>query len=380
MWQVKRVVLPDSRGTRVWPMTPPQAGHPQVRPVIADIPAYVPGRPPVPREGVQTYKLSSNENPYPPLPGVLDAAVEAAATMNRYPDMGCTELYRALSEHLDVPVDNLAAGAGSVAILYHLLQAFCEAGDEVVYAWRSFEAYPIAVSVTGARSVQVPLDKDARHDLDAMADAITERTKVVLVCTPNNPTGPAVGRAELEAFLDRVPSHVVVVVDEAYREFVRIDDPVDGVDLYRGRQNVAVMRTFAKAYGLAGFRVGYVVAPEPVASAVRACALPFGVSSVAQAAAVASLEREKELLERVDALVAERTRVVAALREQGWTVPEAQGNFVWLSLGERTTDFAAAAEEAGVMVRPFKGDGARVSIGDPAGNDLFLSVAARYAG
>ncbi|HET6626258.1 MAG TPA: histidinol-phosphate transaminase [Nocardioidaceae bacterium] len=360
-------------------MTSSSASRPQVRPVISDIPAYVPGRPPAVREGITTYKLSSNENPYPPLPGVIEAATRAAASMNRYPDMGCSALYEALGEHLGVPREHLAAGAGSVAVLYHLLQAFCEAGDEVVYAWRSFEAYPIAVAVTGARSVQVGLDKDARHDLNAMADAITERTKAVIVCTPNNPTGPAVGRTELEAFLDRVPPHVVVVIDEAYREFVRIDDPVDAVDLYRGRENVAVMRTFAKAYGLAGFRVGYVVAPEPIASAVRACALPFGVSSVAQAAAVASLAREAELLERVDALVAERERVVAGLREQGWTVPDAQGNFVWLALGERTAELAAAADEAGVMVRPFAGDGARVSIGDRAGNDVFLSVAADFA-
>ncbi|MGZ4501387.1 MAG: histidinol-phosphate transaminase [Nocardioidaceae bacterium] len=352
--------------------------EPQVRSVVADIPAYVPGRPPAPRPGVTTYKLSSNENPYPPLPCVLDAAAAAAQVMNRYPDMGCTELYAALAAKLDVPVSHLAAGTGSVAVLYHLLQAFCEAGDEVVYAWRSFEAYPIAVAVTGATSVQVPLAAGARHDLDAMAAAITDRTKVVIVCTPNNPTGPAVGRAELEAFLAKVPPHVVVVVDEAYREFVRIDDPVDAVDLYRDRPNVVAMRTFAKAYGLAGFRVGYVVAPEPIAAAVRACALPFGVSSVAQAAAVASLAREADLLERVEGLVAERTRVVDALREQGWTVPDAQGNFVWLDLGARTAEFAAAAEQAGIMVRPFAGDGARVSIGEKDGNDVFLSVAAAF--
>ncbi|MGZ4442966.1 MAG: histidinol-phosphate transaminase [Nocardioidaceae bacterium] len=352
--------------------------EPQVRSVVADIPAYVPGRPPAPRPGVTTYKLSSNENPYPPLPGVLDAAAAAAQVMNRYPDMGCTELYAALAAKFDVPVSHLAAGTGSVAVLYHLLQAFCEAGDEVVYAWRSFEAYPIAVAVTGATSVQVPLAAGARHDLDAMAAAITDRTKVVIVCTPNNPTGPAVGRAEFEAFLAKVPPHVVVVVDEAYREFVRIDDPVDAVDLYRDRPNVVAMRTFAKAYGLAGFRVGYVVAPEPIAAAVRACALPFGVSSVAQAAAVASLAREADLLERVEGLVAERTRVVDALREQGWTVPDAQGNFVWLDLGARTAEFAAAAEQAGIMVRPFVGDGARVSIGEKDGNDVFLSVAAAF--
>jgi histidinol-phosphate aminotransferase len=357
--------------------------NPEVRPAIRDIPAYVPGKPPAPREGVTTYKLSSNENHHEPLPGVLEAAVEAAGRMNRYPDMACAELYDALSARLDVPVERLAAGTGSVAVLYHLLQAFCESGDEVVYAWRSFEAYPIAVSVTGATSVQVPLtDRDgaARHDLDAMAEAITGRTKVVIVCSPNNPTGPAVRRAELEAFLDRVPSHVVVVVDEAYREFVRVpdDEQFDGVDLVRARPNVVAMRTFAKAYGLAGFRVGYVVASEEIASAVRACSLPFGVSSIAQAAAVASLKEEAALLERVDAIVAERERVHAALTEQGWPVPDAQGNFVWLELGDRTLDFAAAADEAGVMVRPFPGEGCRVSIGEPAANDVLLDVASRF--
>ncbi len=359
-------------------MSPAEADGPRVRPAITDIPAYVPGRPPAVRAGVTTYKLSSNENPYPPLPGILEAATEAAASMNRYPDMGCTRLYQSLSRRLRVPAENIAAGAGSVAVLYHLLQAFCEAGDEVVYAWRSFEAYPIAVAVTGATAVQVPLDSEARHDLDAMAAAIGANTKVVIVCTPNNPTGPAVGRRDLEAFLDRVPPHVLVVVDEAYREFVRIDDPLDAVTLVGDRPNVAVMRTFAKAYGLAGFRVGYIVAPEPVASAVRACALPFGVSSIAQATAVAALEREPELLERVAALVTERERVAAALRDQGWPLPDAQGSFVWLPLAGRTTEFAAAAEQAGVMVRPFAGDGARVSIGDPAGNDVFLAVAADF--
>jgi histidinol-phosphate aminotransferase len=353
---------------------------PEVRPVIRDIPSYVPGKPPAPREGVTTYKLSSNENPNPPLPGVLEAAVEAAGRMNRYPDMGCTELYAALAARLDVPVERLAAGTGSVAVLYHLLQAFCESGDEVVYAWRSFEAYPIAVSVTGATSVQVPLDGEARHDLDAMADAITGRTKVVIVCSPNNPTGPAVTRAELEAFLERVPPHVVVVLDEAYREFVRLPDGdlFDGVDVVRARDNVVAMRTFAKAYGLAGFRVGYVVASPEIASAVRACSLPFGVSSIAQAAAVASLREEAALLERVDAIVEERDRVVAALMEQGWQLPEAQGNFVWLPLGDRTADFAAAADEAGVMVRPFAGEGCRVSIGEPPGNDVLVQVASRF--
>jgi histidinol-phosphate aminotransferase len=353
--------------------TPPSG--PTARPAVRDIPAYVPGRPPAPRDGVTTYKLSSNENPHPPLPGIVQAAEDAVARMNRYPDMGCTALYAALAERLDVPVDHLAAGTGSVAVLYHLLQAFCEAGDEVLYAWRSFEAYPIAVSVTGATSVRVPLTKDGRHDLDAMAAAVTDRTKVVVVCSPNNPTGPSVGATELGAFLDRVPPHVLVVLDEAYREFVRAPDAFDGVELHRSRPNVVAMRTFAKAYGLAGFRVGYLVAHPEVAAAVRTCALPFGVSSVAQAAAVAALEHEAELLQRVEDIVAERTRVVDALRGAGWELPDAQGNFVWLALGDRTAEFAAAAEQQGVMVRPFAGEGVRVTVGEPAGNDVLLEVA-----
>ena len=295
--------------------------------------------------------------------------------MNRYPDMGNSALYAALSERLGVPVERLAAGTGSVAVLYHLLQAFCDPGDEVVYAWRSFEAYPIAVSATGAVSVQVPVDAEGRHDLDAMAAAVTARTKVVVVCTPNNPTGPSVTGAELRAFVAKVPDDVLVVVDEAYREFVREDDPVDGLALAAAHPNVTVMRTFAKAYGLAGFRVGYAVAHEEVAAAVRACALPFGVSSVAQAAAVASLAAEQELMERVDSVVGERDRVVAALRSQGWSFPEPQGNFVWLPLGDRTPDLVALAEEAGITVRPFAGEGVRITIGEPEANDIFLRVA-----
>lgn len=352
---------------------------PRPRETVAAIPTYVAGKPPTPRPGQRVYKLSSNENPYPPLPGVVEAAEAAVAQMNRYPDMGNTALYDALADRLGVPRERLAAGTGSVAVLYHLLQAFCDPGDEVVYAWRSFEAYPIAVSATGAVSVQVPVTADGRHDLDAMAAAVTDRTKVVIVCTPNNPTGPSVSHTGLREFLAKVPGHVLVVVDEAYREFVRSEDPVEGLVLQAAHANLAVMRTFAKAYGLAGFRVGYLVAHEDVASAVRACALPFGVSTIAQAAAVASLAAEPELLERVAAIVAERDRVAAGLTEQGWTFPDPQGNFVWLPLGERTPAFVAAAEEAGITVRPFAGEGVRVSIGEPAANDVLLTVTGGFA-
>ncbi|QCW52155.1 histidinol-phosphate transaminase [Nocardioides dongxiaopingii] len=350
--------------------------HPQPRANIARIPAYVPGKPPVVRPGVTAYKLSSNENPYPPLPGVVEAATAAVATMNRYPDMGSVALYAALSERLGVPVDDIATATGSVGLIYQVVTGFCEPGDEVVYAWRSFEAYPIAVTAAAATSVQVPLLADGRHDLDAMLAAITDRTRVVLVCTPNNPTGPAVTQTELDAFLARVPEHVVVVVDEAYLEFVRMADAVDGVATYRAHPNVVLFRTFSKAYGLAGFRVGYAVSQAPIAAALRAVSLPFGVSAVAQAAAIASLAAEAELLERVDALALERTRVRDALLAQGWDIPDAQGNFVWFPLGDRAGDLAAAADAVGVTVRPFAGDGVRVSIGEPEANDRLIEAAA----
>ena len=348
------------------------------RAVLAAVPAYSAGKPAESREGRPAYKLSSNENPHPPLPEVMAAVEEAAARVNRYPDMGNTALYDALGARLGVPVGRLAAGTGSVALLYHLLQAFCDPGDEVVFAWRSFEAYPIAATVCGAVPVQVPVTADGRHDLGAMAAAVTERTKVLLVCTPNNPTGPAVSRVEVEQLLAAVPPHVVVVIDEAYREFVRGEARFDAVEVAEGQPNVVVMRTFAKAYGLAGLRVGYLVAPEPIAAAVRACALPFGVSAVAQSAAVAALQVEDRLMEQVDAVVAERERVTATLAEQGWQVPESQGNFVWLPLGAETPRFAAAAQEAGVMVRPYATDGVRVTIGEPDANDVFLAMAGDF--
>jgi histidinol-phosphate aminotransferase len=199
-----------------------------------------------------------------------------------------------------------------------------------------------------------------------------------MVCTPNNPTGPAVSQTDLDAFLARVPEDVLVVVDEAYIEFVRMDDKVDGIATYRTHPNVVLFRTFSKAYGLAGLRVGYAVAQEPLAAALRAVSLPFGVSGVAQAAAIASLDAEAALFERVDALVVERTRVQAGLRDAGWDVPEPQGNFVWFELGERTTEFAAAADELGIVVRPFSGEGARASIGEDEANDRLLELARTF--
>lgn len=350
-----------------------------LRPAVSALPAYVPGARVAP--GAAAFKLSSNENPYPPLPSVLAAIADAAADVNRYPDMYATELTQALADHLGVGADEVVVGNGSVAVLAHVLQTVVQPGDEVVYPWRSFEAYPIAVAVAGATSVQVPLLTGAdqgRLDLPGMAAAVTDRTRVVMVCSPNNPTGPVVHRDELETFLDAVPSDVLVVLDEAYLEFVRDPEAPDGLAVYAQRPNVVLLRTFSKAYGLAGLRVGYAVARPRLAAGIRAVSTPFGVSHVAQRAALASLAAREELLQRVEHLVADRARLVEGLRDQGWSLPESQANFVWFDLGERTLQRAEEARAAGAIVRPFAGEGLRVSVGEPEATDLFLRVSATW--
>ena len=346
---------------------------PRFRSVLDGFPAYKPGRTPVSTSG-KTYKLSSNESPYGPLPSVVEVIAEAARSVNRYPDNGAAALTEAIAGRYGVPRSDVAVGCGSVGVAQQLFEAVGEPGTEVMYAWRSFEAYPGLADLAGAGSVRVPL-REERHDLAAMADAITPRTRMIFVCNPNNPTGTAVRAGELAAFLDRVPADCLVVLDEAYREYLRDTGVPDGIEVYRDRPNVAVLRTFSKAYGLAGLRVGFMIAHEPVAAAVRSTMLAFSVNHIAQAAAIASLAAEDELMERVEATVRERTRVRAALIAAGWTVPPTEANFVWLRLGDRTAEFTGACEAAGIAIRPFGAEGARVSIGDPDANDAFLQVA-----
>jgi histidinol-phosphate aminotransferase len=349
---------------------------PRFRSVLDRFIAYKPGKTVFAPDG-RSVKLSSNESPYGPLPSVVTAIATAAGQINRYPDNAATELTGALAARFGVPAEDIVVGCGSVGVTQMLLAAIAEPAAEVLYAWRSFEAYPLLVALSGGESVQVPLIAE-RHDLAAMADAITDRTRLIFVCNPNNPTGTVVRRRELEEFLDRVPADCLVVLDEAYREFVRDPEVPDGLTLREGRPNLAILRTFSKAYGLAGLRTGFMVAHPVVAEAVRKTFLPFSVNSLAQIAAVASLSAEDELLARVEATVKERARVTDALLSQGWFVPQTEANFVWLRLGERTMDFSAACDAQGVSVRPFPGDGARVTIGSPEENDAFLAVAHAY--
>jgi histidinol-phosphate aminotransferase len=350
--------------------------RPRFRPVMDRFTPYKPGRRVAGPDG-RSFKLASNECPFDPLPSVAQAIADAFTWVNRYPDNAALALTEAIARRYDVPESHVAVGCGSVGVTQQLLAAAAEPGDEVLYAWRSFEAYPILVGLTGAADVRVPL-RDETHDLAAIADAVTPRTRVIFVCNPNNPTGTVVHRAELTRFLDRVPGDCLVVLDEAYAEYVRDPDVPDGMVLYRDRPNLAILRTFSKAYGLAGLRVGFMVAHEPVAAAVRTTMVPFSVNSVAQAAAIASLAAEAELMERVDMVVKERARVRDELLAQGWSVPSSEANFVWLRLAEDTQDFTAACERVGISIRPFGDEGARVSIGDKEANDAFLAVARAY--
>jgi histidinol-phosphate aminotransferase len=345
----------------------------QLRPVLGDLPAYVPGRT-VPG----AIKLASNETPYPMLPHVVERVAAFLPVANRYPDSASIELTEVLAAKFGVDPSRVAVGCGSVSLCTQLVQAVADAGDEVVYAWRSFEAYPILTAVSGASSVQVPL-REFTHDLPALAGAITDRTRLVFVCNPNNPTGTAVRRDELVEFLRSVPPRVVVALDEAYREFVADPDVPDGTTLLDEHPNVIVLRTFSKAYGLAGLRVGYAIAADPaLTAALRQTQVPFAVTTVAQQAALACLEPEAEsqLMSRVASIVEERSRVVAELAALGYDVPPTQANFVWFPLGDATTAWAAACEEQKVIVRAFAGAGARVTISNREENDAFLQAAA----
>ncbi|CAM3222504.1 histidinol-phosphate transaminase [Stackebrandtia soli] len=351
---------------------------------LAALPSYVPGRNPadLARElGLpEAIKLASNEVAYGPLPGVVDAIALAATEAHRYPDMGVLALRQAIADRLGVGIDRIASGCGSVALFEHLVKAACAPGDEVVYSWRSFEAYPIVVAGIGATSVRVPNTPEHGHDLDAMAAAVTPRTRLVVVCNPNNPTGTTVDRDALTRFIDTVGENVLVVLDEAYLEFVTDPDVPDGFAEYGDRPNVVVMRTFSKAWGLAGLRAGYLVASTAVADAVRKVVTPFSTNACAQSAALAALDAEDTMRERAALVVTERERVTDAVRKLLPDVPGSQSNFVWLPLAERSVDFAKHCEARGVIVRPFAGEGVRVSFGTSDQNDRFIDVATEFFG
>lgn len=352
-------------------MIEPLSSTVRLRPEIVALAAYAQGKP----ADSDAFKLSSNENPFDPIPEVV-RAIAASSGVNRYPDAAGVELRARLAWRFGVRTEEVHLGAGSVSILAQLISAATGPGDEVVYSWRSFEAYPGLVAVAGATSVPVPNTADDRHDLSAMLAAISERTRIVIVCSPNNPTGSIVTASEFADFMAAVPTHILVILDEAYVEFVTDDSAVNGRELSGRYPNLVVARTFSKAYGLAGLRIGYAVGPEYILDAARTTSIPLSVTEAAQRAAIVSLDHETVVLERVHRLAMLRDEVWRSLVDQGWSVPRPQGNFVWLATGASTAAAAELFAAAGIVVRPFAAEGIRISIGESQSVDKLLKAAA----
>jgi histidinol-phosphate aminotransferase len=358
--------------TRDQLLTAPETALPTLRDAVAGLPPYVPGRR---SAGTDTAALASNESHYEPLPAAAAAVAAGAGTMNRYPDMAAVELRERIARHFGVSAEEIAVGPGSVGVLQQIITGLCDAGDEVIFAWRSFEAYPILIELAGARPVSIPLDGAEGHDLDAMAAAVTARTKVILLCTPNNPTGVPISHERIEVFLQSVRSDILVVIDEAYVEYAEAGSGPHSLALYRQYPNVCILRTFSKAYGLAGLRVGYAVAAPAIAEGVRRTALPFSVSALAQKVAIASLDAGDEMEARVAAVRQERERMAAQLQAQGWKLPASQGNFLWIRADDDLcAKLVDGFDRAGILVRAYQGDGVRITVASPASNDRVLRV------
>jgi histidinol-phosphate aminotransferase len=342
----------------------------RVRPEILQSVAYQQGKP-APEDA---FKLSSNENPYPTHPAIMAAIADT--TPNRYPDALAGAVRERLAEQYGVTAEQVHIGAGSVSVIAQLIAAVAATGDEVVYSWRSFEAYPGLVTVAGATSVPVPNRADHGHDIDAMIAAVTPQTRAVIVCSPNNPTGTIVTRDEFRRLMAAVPTDVLVLLDEAYIEFVSDVDAVRGTELLGEYDNLVVLRTFSKAYGLAGLRIGYALGHPAVLGAARTTAIPLSVTEAAQRAALAALDLQVELLAHVDELAQRRDAVWNSLEALGAGVPKPHGNFVWFAAGEATREVAEVFLAHGIVARALGDDGVRVSIGEPESVDKLLSAAA----
>jgi histidinol-phosphate aminotransferase len=322
-------------------------------------------------------QLASNESPTPPHPKVVEAVAAAAGLMNRYPDPDATLLRRRLAERYETEPSRVAVGNGSCEILLAAAEALCEPGAEIVYAWPAFSMYPYLPALTGAREVRVPLAEGDVHDLDAMAAEVTAATQLLIVCNPNNPTATHVPAAEIAAFCERIPSHVTVILDEAYVEFQTHDDPDATLDLLADFPNLVVLRTFSKCYGLAGLRVGYAIGSPKFRAAVDAVRQPFSVNALAQAAGAEAIRHQDDLLRRVESTIAARLTVEEALREIGLRTSDSQANFSWIDLGDADEGAVIAGlAEREIAVRPGKALGGpghiRVSYGTAEENGRFL--------
>ncbi len=362
---------------------PDQQPLPHARPAVDRLPAYRPGKGAAQAEAehgiTNAIKLASNENPDPPLDAIVAAVAEAAAGANRYADHRASALRERIGGWLGVDATSVTVGAGSVGLLQQLFLTFVDAGDEVVYPWRSFEVYPVYTKLMGGVEVTTPLTADHAFDLDALAAAVSPSTRMLILATPNNPTGTALRTSEIRSLLEHVDPRTVVVIDEAYREFLdpSFGDPVQ--ELAPDFPNVVVTRTFSKAHGLAGLRVGYAIGHPDVIASIDKTLFPFAVNGLAQAAAIAAIDSIDLIQQRVDRILGERARVIASLAADGWAMPDAQANFVYLPLGERTDAIYLELEKRGVVTRPFSNEGIRITIGSDDQNTRFLATLAEVA-
>jgi histidinol-phosphate aminotransferase len=334
------------------------------------------------REAYETddvVKLASNECPWPPHPAVLEVVAREAATAHRYPDQHARVLRRRIAERYDFDPAGISVGNGSCEILLAAAVALCEPQAEIVYGWPAFSIYPHLAALSGARDIRVPLTDDHVHDLEAMLAEVTAATQLLIVCNPNNPTGTHIPAAEIGAFVERVPDHVTVVLDEAYIEFQVHDDADATIDLLRRHPNLVVLRTFSKVYGLAGLRVGYGLGSARLRSAVHAVRQPFPVNAVAQAAAAEAILHQDEVTSRVERTVVERLWMEERLAELGLRTAETHSNFSWIALGDRDeAELVEVLGRSGVVVRPGEGLGGpghiRVTYGTRAENERFVAA------
>jgi histidinol-phosphate aminotransferase len=356
------------------------------RPAVNDLVPYEPGKPveEVQRElGLErVVKLASNEGPFGPFAEAREAIERSAPELNRYPDGGAYRLRSALAERLGLRFEEVVVGAGSDGLVDCLSQAALEPGNEVVCGWPSFPSYVIDARKFGAVPVMVPL-RDGRYDLEAMLGAVTSRTKIVYVCLPNNPTGTTNTRAELGAYFERVPEHVVTVLDQAYLEYIDEPDYPDGIEEYlkHGRR-VVVLRTFSKIYGLAGLRVGYGLAPAPIVTAIAKVRRAFDITTPAQEAALASLDSPEELERRRRVNQEGRAQLEGILREHGLEpIGPAVANFLFVELGDDSRPFFEQLLREGVIVRPTHGFGApgavRITVGTAQEHELLAAALER---
>ncbi len=349
----------------------------RVRPAVRSLASYRPGKAAnhVEREhGItNAIKLASNENPWPPIPPVAAAIRDAVAGVNRYADNNAQAVCEAIAGWQNVSVDRVTTGCGSSGLLQQLFMTYVSAKDEVLFPWPSFELYPVFTTVFDATTVTTEL-VDHTIDLDAVVDAVTPATSFIILASPNNPTGTSIPMPDVNAFMERIPEDVIVVIDEAYREF---NDPAFGdpvTDVQPHYDNVVVTRTFSKAFGLAGLRSGYCIAHPEVIREINKVRLPFTVNNLSQAAMVAAIEHEEEALVNVRSLLDERTRCVVALRAAGVELPDPHANFVFIPTGAATSELAVDLETQGIVTRPFPDNGLRITIGSPDQNDRWLNA------